>query len=33
MVYLELVDHEPAASPFAARRAARADDTETQTEE
>ena len=33
MVYLEFVDHEPAASPFAVRRAARADDTESQTEE
>jgi large subunit ribosomal protein L17 len=33
MVYLELVDHEPAASPLAIRRATRPDESETEPEE
>ena len=33
MVYLELVDYEPVATPFAVRRAARADEPEAETEE
>jgi hypothetical protein len=33
MVYLELVDFEPVATPFAARRAERADEPEAQDEE
>ena len=33
MVYLELVDHEPTASPLAIRRASRADEPEAESEE